>query len=334
MSPLVSVIIPCYNAELWVKQCIQSALDQTYSPIEIIVIDDGSTDKSLEVIKSFGDKITWETGPNRGANHARNRGLDLAKGDYLQFLDADDYLLPEKIERQMKVFPSSGADVIYEDWQRMEEKPDGSCHWFSSISGGHPDILEAFLGYWVPQVLTVLYARRTFEKGIRWNEKMTSAQDLEMHVRLAMAGVTYTYLPGCFTVIRRPPVPTVSTRNPRQLEDNIVGILKSAEARLTESGLMKDRYKRAMASAYLSMACGTNRYFDRDRRRFDELLLQAQRLSPSYVYPYSAFYILMGKIFGVRTAERLRSFKRRWFEPPGRPQMVSVVNGRQETVQN
>ncbi|HEX4350906.1 MAG TPA: glycosyltransferase, partial [Verrucomicrobiae bacterium] len=81
MSPLVSIIIPCYNAERWVKQSIQSALDQNYSPVEIIVIDDGSTDQSLEVIKSFGDKITWETGPNLGANHARNRGLDLAKGN-------------------------------------------------------------------------------------------------------------------------------------------------------------------------------------------------------------------------------------------------------------
>jgi glycosyltransferase involved in cell wall biosynthesis len=322
-SPLVSVIIPCYNAVDWVKQSIQSALDQTWSPIEVIVIDDGSTDKSLEVIQSFGDKIRWETGPNCGANHARNRGLALAKGDFLQFLDADDYLLPPKIERQMKVLQSDGADVIYEDWQRMEERPDGTCRWFSSVSGGHPDILEAFLGNWVPQVLTVLYSCRTFEKNIRWNERLTSAQDWEMHIRLAMAGVTYRYLPGCFTVIRRPLVPTVSTRNPRQMEDNIIGILKGAEARLNESGLMNDRYKRAMASAYLAMACGTNQYFDRDRGRFEELLQQAQRLAPSYVYPYSRFYTVVGKILGVRTAERLRSFKRRWLKPWRPPQPAS-----------
>ena len=312
MPPLVSIIIPCYNAENWVRQSIQSALDQTWSPVEVIVIDDGSTDKSLEVIKSFGSKIIWETGPNRGANHARNRGLELAKGEYFQFLDADDYLLPGKIERQMKVFPASGADVIYEDWQRMQEQPDGSCVWYSGVSGEHPDILEAFLGIWVPQVLTVLYARRVFEKNILWDEKLTSAQDWEMHIRLAMAGVTYLYLPGCFTVIRRPLAPTISTRSPRQLEDNIVGILKKAETRLNESGLLNDRYKRAMAGAYLALACGTNQYFDRDRPRFEELVQHAQRLSPSCVYPYSPFYTLMGKIFGVRNAERMRSFKRRW----------------------
>src|SRR5678815_984429 len=101
LPPLVSILIPCYNAERWIRQCIESALDQTYPNKEVIVVDDGSKDASLEVIKSFGDRIRWETGPNRGGNAARNRLLQLAKGEWLQYLDADDYLLPEKISRQM-----------------------------------------------------------------------------------------------------------------------------------------------------------------------------------------------------------------------------------------
>lgn len=101
---MVSVIIPCYNAERWVAEAIQSCLDQTYSPIEVIVIDDGATDRSLEVIKSFGQRIRWETGPNRGGNCARNRGLALSKGQYVQFLDADDYLLPEKLRDNWKLY--------------------------------------------------------------------------------------------------------------------------------------------------------------------------------------------------------------------------------------
>jgi cellulose synthase/poly-beta-1,6-N-acetylglucosamine synthase-like glycosyltransferase len=64
MSALVSIIIPCYNAERWVGEAIRSALKQTYSPVEVIVIDDGSTDRSLDFIKSFKDEICWETGPN------------------------------------------------------------------------------------------------------------------------------------------------------------------------------------------------------------------------------------------------------------------------------
>ena len=86
----VSILIPCYNAEKWIAQCIESALNQTYANKEVIVVDDGSTDGSLDIIKNFGDKIRWETSPNRGGNAARNRLLELSSGEWLQSLDADD----------------------------------------------------------------------------------------------------------------------------------------------------------------------------------------------------------------------------------------------------
>src|ERR1700732_3161240 len=110
----VSILIPCYNAERWVAQAIESALAQTWSEKEVIVMDDGSRDGSLEVIKSFGARIVWETGPNRGGNVARNRLLELARGEWLQYLDADDYLLPLKIERQVTFLREHPAcDVVY-----------------------------------------------------------------------------------------------------------------------------------------------------------------------------------------------------------------------------
>lgn len=101
-NPLVSIIVPCYNAEKYVAEAIQSALDQTYPNCEILVIDDGSTDGSLEVIKGFGAQIRWETGPNRGGCAARNRGFELSEGEWIQYLDADDLLDFSKIEIQMK----------------------------------------------------------------------------------------------------------------------------------------------------------------------------------------------------------------------------------------
>src|SRR5438270_10693715 len=111
---LVSILIPCYNAERWVAQAIESALAQTWPIKEVIVVDDGSTDGSLDVIRSFGDRIQWETGPNQGGNAARNRLLDLARGEWLQYLDADDYLLPEKVERQIEVARHRlGCDIVF-----------------------------------------------------------------------------------------------------------------------------------------------------------------------------------------------------------------------------
>src|SRR5689334_7017183 len=113
MQPFVSILIPCYNAEKWVGHAIESALAQTWPNKEVIVVDDGSTDGSLEVIKSFEDRIKWETGPNRGGNVARNRVLALSRGEWIQYLDADDYLLPNKIAEQLADLGSKGADVVY-----------------------------------------------------------------------------------------------------------------------------------------------------------------------------------------------------------------------------
>jgi glycosyltransferase involved in cell wall biosynthesis len=106
-DPLVSIIIPCYNAEKYIADAIQSALGQTYPNCEVIVIDDGSTDGSLEVIKAFAGSIAFETGPNRGGCAARNRGAELAEGTVFQFLDADDLLTPESV--QCKVLAQSHA---------------------------------------------------------------------------------------------------------------------------------------------------------------------------------------------------------------------------------
>jgi glycosyltransferase involved in cell wall biosynthesis len=93
-APDVSVVIPCYNAERWVGRAIDSVLAQEGVTVEVIAIDDGSTDGSVEVLRGYDDRIHWDTGPNRGACAARNRGLALARADYVMFLDADDYLLP------------------------------------------------------------------------------------------------------------------------------------------------------------------------------------------------------------------------------------------------
>ncbi len=105
MNPLVSVIIPAWNAEKLIKETIESALNQTYPNIEIIVVDDGSTDDTAEVVKSIKDpRITYHYQENTGLPACgRNKGAKLAKGEYLAFLDSDDIWLPQKIARQMKI---------------------------------------------------------------------------------------------------------------------------------------------------------------------------------------------------------------------------------------
>ena len=104
ISPLVDVIIPVYNGERYLAQAIESALAQTYRPVQVVVVDDGSTDSSLQVAQQFSESISYCTQPNSGIASARNRGIDLARGEFLAFLDADDVWLNDKLARQMAVF--------------------------------------------------------------------------------------------------------------------------------------------------------------------------------------------------------------------------------------
>jgi glycosyltransferase involved in cell wall biosynthesis len=103
MKPLVSILIPAYNAQQWIAETIESALQQTWSPKEIIVVDDGSTDQTLPVAQRFASKeVSVVTQQNQGAAAARNKAFALSQGDYIQWLDADDLLAPDKIARQMQ----------------------------------------------------------------------------------------------------------------------------------------------------------------------------------------------------------------------------------------
>jgi glycosyltransferase involved in cell wall biosynthesis len=104
MNPLVSILIPAYNSQEWIRETIDSALAQTWAKKEIVIVDDGSKDQTLEIARSYESKgVRVASQKNQGAAVARNTAFDLAQGDYIQWLDADDVLDPHKIENQVKV---------------------------------------------------------------------------------------------------------------------------------------------------------------------------------------------------------------------------------------
>jgi len=109
MKQLVSILIPAYNAEAWIADTIKSALAQTWQRKEIIVVDDGSTDRTLAIAREFASKdIAVVSQENQGACAARNRAFALSQGDYIQWLDADDLLSPDKVEKQMQASAEIG----------------------------------------------------------------------------------------------------------------------------------------------------------------------------------------------------------------------------------
>lgn len=110
---LISVVIPNYNCGAFLRECLDSVISQTYRNIEIIVVDDGSTDNSLAVLSGYLDSISLTKTSNKGASSARNLGISLARGEFIAFLDSDDVWKPRKLELQINKIDNDNCDIVY-----------------------------------------------------------------------------------------------------------------------------------------------------------------------------------------------------------------------------
>jgi len=235
---LVSILIPCFNAECWIGHCIESALAQTWSEKEVIVVDDGSTDGSLEVIQSFGDRIRFETGPNRGGNLARNRLLDLSRGDWLQYLDADDYLLPHKIEKQMQFIEANpGVDVVFSRYIVETQSGEGIRQALSLM----PEPLDPWclLMRWdLPQTGAVLWRRQAVIDAGKWKEDQPCCQENELYLRMLKAGCVFSYCTQYGATYRQWDSGSVCTNDLQEVNRRRLEIISQAEKFLILNGTM------------------------------------------------------------------------------------------------
>ena len=305
----VSVVVPCFNAEPWIAEAINSCLSQTYPHVEVIVVDDGSTDGSLAVMESYGTEIRIETGPNRGGSHARNLGFRRARGEYIQFLDADDYLLPEKIERQVAFLGETGADVVYGDWQHRYHEPDGSSYLGEvHISGMQEDVLESLLAGWWVAPAALLWRRQLVLDCGGWDETLAAAQDRDFFTSAALRGADIRYQPGCFSVYRRYGNVTVSTFSRPIWLENHQRVLEKAECELRATGRLDSIYQQALATSYFRLA---RNYYELDRGEYQRLLTKTLALWPDFRSGHSRLYNTVSRLFGFALADRLASYKRR-----------------------
>ena len=200
--PLVSILIPAFNCEEWIEFAISSALGQIWANKEIIVVDDGSSDGTLDVIRRFDGRIHWETGSNKGGGAARNRLLELSKGEWLQYLDADDYLLPDKISRQLEFARRhSDADIICNQ-TLCERLIDGKfvCTETRFPSRRDPWVL---LALWeLPQTGGPIWKRAALELVKGWRADQPCCQEHELYGRLLEAGCSFAFGEDCLAVYR------------------------------------------------------------------------------------------------------------------------------------
>lgn len=253
---LVSVIIPCYNAEKWIEKTIQSCLEQGELLREIIVVDDHSTDDSRSIVKHIQeehpDMIRLFENPEKGANQARNFGFEQSGGEYIQWLDADDLLLPEKFETQVRALQNSGADIVYSDW-RMDFYENGNkvrseerkCREYDDY------LLELLKDNWTAQHNYLM--KRQIAKELHdisaWNPKTRVSQDREYFTMAGILGARFTYVNGKYSIYNKQSSNSISSLDFR----NRLELNQSLELRLRNEISISDHIPQARKMDYFNI---------------------------------------------------------------------------------
>lgn len=206
--PRVSVIIPAYNAAKHIGQAVDSVLAQTYTDYEVIVVDDGSTDNTRDVLKPYEDRIRYIWQENQERSAARNQGIGLAQGEYVAFLDADDLWLPQNLERHVAALDAhAGAVLAYSPAQTIDGEGhpteyDGATR--TGEVGGRVELhylgQELILGCRLLTCATVV-RRRAIERTGPFDTQLTLGEDWEMWLRLARLG-PFAYVPQVLSQYR------------------------------------------------------------------------------------------------------------------------------------
>ncbi len=193
----IAVIIPCYNNEAHLRKAISSALAQAGVALEVVVVDDGSTDTSVAIARSFGDSVVVIEQANQGACAARNHGLAETRAPFVKFLDADDYLAPGCLFAQadrLAVLPED--HIVFGDglWVDEAERPLGHFPEVALIGGSSlspADVIEH-----TPLTSCPLHRRNLLEAVGGFDSRCQRAQEYDLHVRLALTGARFVYQSG------------------------------------------------------------------------------------------------------------------------------------------
>jgi len=193
-TPLVSVIIPVYNYDRYLGEAIESVLNQTYQHLEVIVVDDGSTDRSGEVAKSFADRgVQYCYQANAGIGPARNKGVEPAAGEFIAFLDADDRWPLQKIERQLKAFESDETlEMVFGQALQLQNGPE----WEAGVRDYNKPSVPGMVPGMVPG--TMLIKRDAFFRVGLFKGDLKVGEFIDWYARAVELKVRSLVLPELF----------------------------------------------------------------------------------------------------------------------------------------
>lgn len=226
MSALVSVIIPNYNYAEYLINAIDSVLAQDYEPLEVIVVDDGSTDNSREILRSYKSRIKTVEIENSGAPTARNFGFIKAEGSYIAYLDADDYWLPDKISCQMQRLRETKAELVYCRMLVVDSITEAEGESTESREGNFRNEFLFHPGHTPFPPSTVLMTRELVAKAGLWDSTFKSpAEDFDYFRRCAKY-TDFVVVDRALVVHRNHGKSLTSTSLRRYFADNRLALVK------------------------------------------------------------------------------------------------------------
>ena len=304
---LISVVVPCYNAAPWIEAALESVAAQASAELELIVVDDGSTDDTAALVERACPWARLLRVTNGGPSRARNLGWRTAQGAWVQFLDADDLLHPAKLAtqaRQAYALPASVA-VLYSDWQRhwvigRQATPDGPP------LRPHVDVdpqtsllrTEGFI-----QLGAALFRRTWLEQVGGFDEAHWLIEDVELMLRIAMAGGQFRHVPAdvpLFTYRQREG--SLSRRDTRAFIEGCVRNARMMERHWCGERSLTAERARLLADIY----CFGARFFaDADQAEFTRLADAIDNLVPNYLPLGPPLLRGLARLIGYRRAEPL-----------------------------
>ncbi|MBE7178528.1 MAG: glycosyltransferase [Mucilaginibacter polytrichastri] len=302
----VSVIIPAYNCRLTLPETLQSVFDQDVAA-EVIIVNDGSTDGTAELVDSYHDRCTIIHTENRGAALARQTGLDASNGQYIQYLDADDLLLPGKIQEQVKALKTQNADIAYGDWTRFTG--DGAERKTGEVvtkTLPEPADIALFTDFWWPPA-ALLFSRKITCK-ISWNKNLPVIQDARYMLDAALAGARFVHTPQQVVLYRTAQSGSLSARSEKAFVHDCFVNAKELYT-FWQADLQKDSARKNALIKVLRFVI--NRASVLNARLAAEASALLTTIAPGYIPEEKGALQTLSKMFGYRRAEYIAGFKRR-----------------------
>jgi glycosyltransferase involved in cell wall biosynthesis len=302
----VSVIIPAFNAERWIADTIACVREQTYPSVEIIVSDDGSADATVAIATAAADRVV--EGRGGGPGGARNAGIRAARGEFLQFLDADDLLAPDKLARQVAVLTSSGGDVAWEPYHHLLP---GSAPNDEFVVGPRmspelgPDLEASLLtarGF--IQIGALLIRRSPRTEAVRFAEGREVVEDVRYIVDLAMAGARFVSSESdeLGLLFRQHSGARYSTRPAESFARGCAANADWARAHWEREGPLTPARRAALSEAY---AFAARQLAPVDPSAFHRVASRGMSLGPDFLRHLPARLRWLSKLVGYERAEFL-----------------------------